>query len=224
MHDQGHHGRTPRKKPWINKLNRGKIIEFSKLLLSASKNFFQRIILSDESKFNIFGSDGKLRVWRKSNAELQSTNLTATVKHGGGSVLVWGCFSSFGVGKLVFIDRIMDHKAYIDILKNNLKDSANIIGLGDDYIFQQDNDPKHTAYNTRMWLLYNVPKRFATPPQSPDLNPIENLWAYPESQLRKHDITSREQLKRILQQEWANIPVAFCAKWWIRCLTAWKQL
>jgi len=48
--------------------------------------------------------------------------------------------------------------------------------ISDNYIFQHDNDPKHNiAYNTKQWLLYNVPKQLHTPPQSPDLNPIEHL-------------------------------------------------
>jgi hypothetical protein len=46
------------------------------------------------------------------------------VKYGGGSVMVWGCFSAAGVGKLAFIDGIMDHKVYIQLLKQNLKPSA----------------------------------------------------------------------------------------------------
>ncbi|GFX08436.1 transposable element Tcb1 transposase [Trichonephila clavipes] len=72
-------------------------------------------------------------------------NLRSTVKHGGGSVMVWGCMASNGVGNLVFIDGIMDPKLYIDILNNNLKESAKELGLDGNFIFQQDNDSKHTA-------------------------------------------------------------------------------
>ncbi len=41
-------------------------------------------------------SDGM--VWRKKNEEVKHTNLQQMVKHGGGSVMVWGCILSFGVG------------------------------------------------------------------------------------------------------------------------------
>lgn len=160
----------------------------------------------------MFGSDGKLRVWRQANADMNPKNLASTVEHGGGSVLVWGCFSSAGVGKLAFIDGIMDHIAYINILKDNLKESAEAMGLGSNFVFQQDNDPKHTAYNSKMWILYNAPRQFVTPPQSPDMNPIENLWSYLESRVRERDISSKKQLKEVLQEEWAKIPVSLCQK------------
>lgn len=210
LRNNGYHGRSPRNKPWINKCNRRKRMEFAKSHLNADQAYFDRIIFSDESKFNLFGSDGKLKVWRQPNAELNPKNLAPTVKHGGGSVLVWGCFSSAGVGKLVFIEGIMNHLACINILKENLQSSADMLGLGADFIFQHDNDPKHTALNTRLWLLYNVRHQFATPPQSPDMNPIENLWSYLESRLRERAISSKTQLKAALLEEWAKIPVSLC--------------
>ena len=42
--------------------------------------------------------------------------------------------------------------------------------------FLQDNDPKHTTHNTKLWILHRVPQHLQTPPQSPDINPIEHLW------------------------------------------------
>lgn len=55
----------------------------------------------------------------KKNCELNPNNLIPTVKHGGGSVMVWGCMSAGGVGKLHFIEGTMNHQTYIAILKNN---------------------------------------------------------------------------------------------------------
>jgi len=56
----------------------------------------------------------------KKNTELDPKNLIPTVRHGSGSVLVWGCMSATGVSKLHIIDDIMDYKIYIEILKENL--------------------------------------------------------------------------------------------------------
>ena len=47
----------------------------------------------DESKFNLFGSDGKVMVWRVSKEEFPPACTVPTVKHGGGNVKVWGCFT-----------------------------------------------------------------------------------------------------------------------------------
>ncbi|GFV21031.1 uncharacterized protein TNCV_2280741 [Trichonephila clavipes] len=72
----------------------------------------------------------------------------------------------------------MNASAYIDVLRHNLLNSAKKLSMENTIIFQQDNDPKHTAIFTKTWLLYHAPRRLETPPQSPDLNPIENLWMH----------------------------------------------
>ncbi|GFW97804.1 transposable element Tcb1 transposase [Trichonephila clavipes] len=147
----GYNSRVARKKPFISLQNQKKHLEFAKTHQLKTDNFWKKVIFSDESKFNIFGSDGRRTVWRKPNTVLDPKNSRPTVKHSGGSVMVWGCRASNGVGNLVFIDGIMmDHKLYIDILNNNLKESAKKLGLDGDFIFQQDNDSKHTARNVKI--------------------------------------------------------------------------
>lgn len=94
---------------------------------------------------------------RKRNTELEEKNLISTVMHGGGGVMVWGCMAASGVGELVFIEGNMDKYMYMNILKENVKKSAEKLGLSPVYYFQQDNDPKHTAEVVRLWLLYNTP-------------------------------------------------------------------
>lgn len=203
--DDGYNGRVARKKFWVSEVNRKKRLAFAKEYISKDLEYWQRVIFSDESKYNLFGSDGRRMVWRKKNTEMQPQNLVPTVKHGGGSLMVWGCMSAAGVGKLHFIEGIMDHKMYINILKENLNASSQKLNLEGKYIFQQDNDPKHKARNTRLWLLYNVPKELNTPPQSPDLNPIEHLWKVLEDNIRKRPISNKKDLKIALQEEWDKI-------------------
>ncbi|GFW52867.1 transposable element Tc1 transposase [Trichonephila clavipes] len=147
----GYSSRVARKKTFISLQNQKKRLEFAKTHQLKTNNFWKKVIFSDESKFNIFGSDDRCTVWRKPNTALNPKNLRPTVRHGGGSVMVWGCMASNGAGNLVFIDGIMDHKLYIDILNNNLKESAKKLGLDGNFIFQQDNDPEHTARNVKMW-------------------------------------------------------------------------
>jgi hypothetical protein len=208
----GFNGRIARKKPYISKVNRGKRLIFANQYILRDQRFWNNVLFTDESKFNLFGSDGRVKVWRKPNTELDIKNTTSTVKHGGGSVMVWGCFSAAGVGNLVFIDGIMDHKVYINILKENLATSAARLGIENKFHFYQDNDPKHKATNTRLWLLYNCPKVMETPPQSPDINPIENLWDELGRRVARRHVTSKTQLKEILLEEWNKIQPEYCQK------------
>lgn len=199
-------GRVARKKPFISEVNRQKRLAFAELHKSKPFDFWKTVIFSDESKYKIFGSDGRRMVWRKPNEALNIKNIKPTVKHGGGSVMVWGCMSALGVGKLVFIEGIMDRHVYLTILKENLNASVEKMGLSrNGYYFQHDNDPKHTAWDVKMWLLYNT-KHLPTPPQSPDMNPIENLWAYLKEKVREHHISSKAKLKKVLEEEWYKIP------------------
>jgi len=101
------------------------------------------VIFSAESKFCIFGLKGRKLVWR-------NQNLAPTVRHGGGGVMVWGCMAASVVGNLVFIESTMDHKRYINILGENIHQSATKLGLEDDFWFQQDNDPKDCATDTKL--------------------------------------------------------------------------
>ncbi|GFY17287.1 transposable element Tcb2 transposase [Trichonephila clavipes] len=99
--------------------------------------------------------------------------------------MVWGCVAHNGVGNLAFIDNKMNALAYIDVLRHNLIDSATKLSMEKTFIFQQDNDPNHTTIVTMTWLLYHAPRRLETPSQSPDLNPIENLWMYLDTAVRE---------------------------------------
>ena len=146
-------------------------------------------------KFNVILSDGRVKIWRRPNEAFKTQNLCPRVKHGGGSGLVWGCMSAASVENLVFINENMDQHVYLSILKNNLDESANKLGLTGSFIFQQDIDPKHSAKHIKEWLIFKIANQLHTPAQSPDLNPIEHLWVKLGRRIRTHDVRNRQQLQ-----------------------------
>jgi transposase len=170
-------------------------------------DFWKTVLFSDESKFNIFGSDGPLYVWRKPRKkELDPKNIIPTVKHGGDHAMVWGCMDYAGVGELATVEGIMNAKGHVNILRGNLKKSVRKLGIQHSYLFQKDNDPKNTARITRKWLLYNVRGSLETPPQSPDINPLENLWSlFEKKKVRKCKCSSRQILIENLKKGWDKI-------------------
>jgi len=63
-------------------------------------------------------------VWRKLNKALKKRYILPTVKNGGGSIMVWGCFLWHGVGKLIRIEGKMDANYYTMILSENLEPAS----------------------------------------------------------------------------------------------------
>ena len=84
-------------------------------------------------------------VWRKKGEAYKPKNNVTIVKHGGGNIMLWGCFTSSGTRNLAQVQGIMKKEDYIRILEKNLKESAEKLQLTNDWKFQQDNYPKHTV-------------------------------------------------------------------------------
>ena len=105
----------------------------------------------------------------------------------------------------------MNAKKYRQILQENLMSSVEGLELPSDYIFQQDNDLRHTT-KSKKWLSENNVNVLHWPSQSLDLNPIENLWRLLKIHIRKRAPANINNLKTICQEEWYKIPTNHCKK------------
>ena len=214
IHQSGLYGRVARRKPLLSKKAHGSppgVCQNAPLRPGLSDHEKQNGLMM-MTKIELFGVNARRHVWRKPGTAHHQANTIPTVKHGGGSIMLWGCFSAAGTGRLVRIEGKMNAAMYRDILDENLLQSALDLRLGRRFIFQQDNDPKHTAKISKEWLQDNSVNVLEWPSQSPDLNPIEHLWRDLKMAVHRRFPSNLMELERCCKEEWAKLPKDRCAK------------
>jgi len=211
---QGLKAKTKKKKPFLKKIYKRKRLAFAKKYKNWKSEDWEKVIWSDESKFNLFSSDGREYCWMKVGEPISERVIKPTMKYGGGSVTIWGCLTKDGPGYMCKIDGRLDADLYVKILGDELLKTYEYYGFEkNEMTFQQDNDPKHTSKKAVEWLEENKIEVMQWPPQSPDMNPIEHMWNELDKRIRRRgEITSVEQLWEVMQDEWEKFDVNYCLK------------
>jgi len=202
LREYGLMGRIAVKKPFLRKQNKIKRLGWARKYSKWTVKQWSKVLFTDESKFEIFGGKRRVYVRRMRGERCINQYITPTVKHGGGSVMVGGCFGNDKVGDLIHIKDTLTKERYHRILQYHaLPSGMKLIGRG--FILQQDNDPKHTSTLCKRYVESKEKQgelvNMAWPAQSLDLNPIELLWDELDRKVRAMRPTNLNQLWECLQ-------------------------
>ena len=213
------------KRPHIPRLSeKPKIqrIKFCKERLSWPPEQWENVIFSDESPFHLFEPSNPQidRVWSSSGQNIPPILTTKFPSH----LMVWGAMSARAVSELHFsppkctvnawyyvdnilagpcLDAFSRKRSTGTILQKKFCENMY------ESIFQQDGAPVHTSKLSQQWCQISIPNYWAKeiwPGNSPDLSPIENLWALVKQRLSElPSATNLETLKKQLEIVWADI-------------------
>lgn len=213
LHEIGFYGRVGVRKPLVTEKNRIKRLDWAKRR-QGWEDEWEIIIWSDESKFELFRGNGRRWVWRQPHEKYDVECLIPTMKSGQDGIMVWGCFTKDSLGPLIRLDGKITSKGYINILNDHLLPYMDTFENKENFVFQDDNAPVHTAKVVKKWKEEKNLTCLPWPAQSPDLNPIEHLWDALEKKIRarKPLPKNKEELWEMLQEEWLNIDIDFFNK------------
>ncbi len=198
-------------KPLLNQRPRQKRLTWAVEKNNWTVAQWSKVLFSDESRFCIsFGNQGP-RVWRKSGEAQNPCCLKSSVKFPQ-SVMIWAAMSSAGVGPLCFLKSTVNAAIYQEILEHFMLPSADKLYRDADFIFQQDLAPAHTAKGTKSWFNNHGVTVLDWPANSPDLNPIDNLWGIVKRKMRDTRPNNADELKATVKETWASIPPQQCHK------------
>lgn len=188
----------------MTQINKEQRVGFALEYLREGFDFWNNVVFTDEKVFQSY-YNGRVRVYRPPNCrfdERYTHNVTASGRF---SVNVWGWMSVQGLGQCTKINGRFNAGAYVDILENIMVPSVRAIFPENNFVYQHDNCPVHTAGIVTDWMQQRDIQTLPWPSRSPDLNPIENVWGLIVKKVNRTNNFRPENVEEL----WARIQEAW---------------
>ena len=157
-------------------------------------------MFSDESSFQLNSNNIK-----QFHVKGQKPPAKKKLNHNS-KIMVWGCISYQGKVSLRIINDTLKTDGYLKILKEKRREILHLFRHRKIWYFQQDGAPSHRPKKIKNYIKRWITKRILPhPPQSPDLNPIELIWAKMKGLVEKKRPQSKDQLLKAILSSWEQI-------------------
>jgi transposase len=193
-----------------------KRLSFAEGYAAWSEDQWAKVLFGDEKIFWGKGFCGRTWVRRPKGEALNPEYCVNKTAHPV-KVNVWATFCATGQGYIHIFNEAMDSHMYKNILSDNLIPSAKLHFAAippalEQWHFLHDNDPKHTSRVVKEWLHNNGVSMIDFPPYSPDLNPIENLWAKMAREVEERRCETVDELQDTIADVWDKVDADFMRK------------